>query len=41
MVRGIDASSGRLESFALHHITGVGALEPNGVLPRATEREEK
>jgi hypothetical protein len=41
MVRGIDASSGRLESFALHHITGVGVLEPNGVLPRATEREEK
>ena len=31
MVRGIDASSGRLESFALHHITGVGVLEPNGV----------
>jgi predicted DNA-binding transcriptional regulator YafY len=40
MVRGIDASSGRLESFALHHITGVGVLEPNGVLPRAAERED-
>jgi predicted DNA-binding transcriptional regulator YafY len=40
MVRGIDAASGRLESFALHHITGVGGLEPNGALPRAAERED-
>jgi hypothetical protein len=40
MARGSDAASGRRESFALHHITGVGVLDSNGVLPRATEREE-
>jgi Helicase conserved C-terminal domain len=40
MVRGIDTSSGRLESFALHHITGVGVLEPNVAGSRAAERED-
>jgi Helicase conserved C-terminal domain len=40
MVRGIDASSGRLESFALHHITGVGIVEPSVAAPRAAERED-
>jgi Helicase conserved C-terminal domain len=27
MLRGIDATSGRLESFALHHLTGVGVVD--------------
>jgi predicted DNA-binding transcriptional regulator YafY len=30
MLRGIDATSGRLESFALHHLTGVGVVDSRG-----------